>query len=83
MGSFNEPMTAVEALAKGGRLRHGGHRVLRWMVGNVTAVRNGLGQVMPSRKKSADKIDGAVALIQGLARAMLRPPSGGSFLSFV
>ena len=72
IANFNEPMTAVEKLAKEGRLRHGGHPVLRWTIGNVYAVRNGLDQVMPSRKKSADKIDPAVALIQALARAMLR-----------
>jgi phage terminase large subunit-like protein len=78
MGNFNEPMTALEKLAREGRLRHGGNPVLRWMVGNVTAVRNGLGHVMPSRKKSADKIDGAVATIMALSQAMLAPPAGPS-----
>lgn len=82
IGSYSEPMTLLEKLVKEGRIRHGGHPVLRWMVGNVTAVRNGLGQVMPSRKKSADKIDGACALLMALARAVLRE-AGGSFLSYV
>lgn len=76
MSNFNEPMTAVEKLSKEGRMRHGGNPVLRWMIGNIYAVRNGTGQVMPSRKKSTDKIDGGVALIQGLSRAMMR--EGGS-----
>ncbi len=68
--NFNESMTTLEKLIKEGRIRHGGHPVLRWMVANVTAVRNGLGQVMASRKKSADKIDGFVALLMALARAL-------------
>lgn len=71
--SFNEPMVALEKLAKEGRLRHGGNAVLRWMVGNVKVVRNGTGEVMPSRKKSADKIDGAVALAMAISQAMLAP----------
>lgn len=76
MASYNEPMTLVEKLAREGRLRHGGNPVLRWMIGNVVAVRNGLGHVMPSRKKSADKIDGAVALMMSLSQAILRADDG-------
>ena len=59
MASFNEPMTALEKLSKEGRVHHGGNPVLRWMVGNIYAIRNGTGQVMPSRKKSTDKITAA------------------------
>ncbi len=73
ISTFNEPMRAVEKLAREGRIRHGGHKVLRWNIGNVVARRNGLEQQMPDRKKSADKIDGAVALIMGLSQAMLAP----------
>lgn len=79
MASYNGPMTMLEKLTREGRIRHGGNPVLRWMVGNVVAVRNGLGQVMPSRKKSADKIDGVVAVLQALARAMLRQPGGSVY----
>jgi phage terminase large subunit-like protein len=71
IATFNEPMMAVELLAKQGRLRHGGHKVLRWNVANVCVRRNGLDQQMPDRKKSADKIDGAVALIEAISQAML------------
>jgi phage terminase large subunit-like protein len=73
--SYNEPMMALEKLAKEGRFRHGGNPVLRWMIGNVHAIRNGLGQQMPSRKKSKDKIDGAVAALMALSMAMKRPDS--------
>jgi phage terminase large subunit-like protein len=73
VGNYSEPMMVLEKLVREGRIRHGGNPVLRWMIGNVVAVRNGLGQAMPSRKKSADKIDGACALLMALARAILRP----------
>lgn len=75
IGNYNEPMMVLEKLTKEGRVRHGGHPVLRWMVGNVVAIRNGLGQVMPSRKKSADKIDGVCALLMALSQALLRVES--------
>ncbi len=61
-----------EKLVREGRLRHGGHPVLRWCIGNVVLVRNGLGAAMPSRKKSADKIDPAVALLMALGVAVKR-----------
>ena len=75
IAAFNEPMTCLEKLAHEGRLRHGGHKVLRWQIGNVVRRRNGLEQQMPDRKKSADKIDGVVALIEAVSQAMLAPSS--------
>ena len=71
--NFNEPMVGLERLVKQGRIRHGGHPVARWNLGNVVTRRNGLGQIMPDRKRSKDKIDGVVALLEALARAMLAP----------
>jgi phage terminase large subunit-like protein len=62
MASFNEPAKAVERAVAGCRLRHGGNPVLRWMVSNATAQQNAAGHIMPSRKKSRDKIDGVVAM---------------------
>jgi phage terminase large subunit-like protein len=71
--SYNEPCRFLESLLKEGRLRHGGHRVLRWMAANAAAELDGLGQMMPKKKKSAEKIDGICALTMALGRAMLRP----------
>lgn len=73
IASYTEPMIVLEKLIRDGRLRHGGNPVLRWMVGNVVAHRDGLGRAMPSRKKSTDKIDGVAALLMALAGAILRP----------
>lgn len=62
MGHFNEPAKAVERAVAAGRLLHGGNPVLRWMVGNAIVQQNGAGHIMPSRKRSRDKIDGVVAM---------------------
>lgn len=51
-------------------LRHGGNPLLRWMVDNFAVEMDDAGNVKPSKKQAADKIDGVVALIMGLSRAL-------------
>jgi len=55
-----------------GRLRHGGNPVLRWMFENVFIEMDAAANIKPSKKKSREKIDGAVATIMALARAIDR-----------
>jgi hypothetical protein len=59
------------------RVHHGGNKVLRWNAANVTVEQNAAGDIKPSKRKSTDKIDGVVALIMALDRAM-RHVGGGS-----
>jgi phage terminase large subunit-like protein len=47
-------------------LRHGGHPVLRWNVGNVSVETDPAGNLKPSKKASTERIDGVVALIQAI-----------------
>ena len=54
----------------GGRLKHDGNAVLRWMMSNVV-VHPGEGEEYPMKKKSPDKIDGAVAMIMAVGRALI------------
>ncbi len=70
LANFNEPCRRLVELLKEKRFRHGGQPVLRWMAGNVSAHTDGRGYIMPSRKKSVDKVDGIVALLMGLAPAL-------------
>ncbi len=72
--NYNEPCRFLESLLKDGKIRHGGHRVLRWMASNVAAELDGLGQMMPKKKKSAEKIDGICAVTMALGRALVAPP---------
>ena len=69
--SMNEPMKKMLWLLKGADLNHGGHPVLRWNASNVCAQIDPAGNVKPDKKKSAEKIDGIVALIMAIGRATL------------
>lgn len=42
-----------------GKLRHGGHPVLRWCFGNVVTTSDSGGNIRFARDKSAEKIDAA------------------------
>ena len=49
-------------------IEHGGHPVLRWMMGNVEAELDAAGNEKPSKRHSAEKIDGAIALTMARGR---------------
>ncbi len=67
------PTKEMEKLVLCGKLRHGGHPVLRWMASNVAVEMDAAGNLKPSKKKSVERIDGIVATIMALGRAMLTP----------
>jgi phage terminase large subunit-like protein len=51
-------------------IRHGGNPALRWMVDNFAVAMDPAGNVKPDKANAGDKIDGVVALIMALARAL-------------
>ncbi len=59
------------------RISHGGHPVLRWNMDNAFVRTDPAGNVKPDKQKSTEKIDGVIALIMGLDRAM-KNQGGGS-----
>lgn len=52
------------------RIAHGGHEVLRWMMDNIFIRTDPAGNIKPDKEKSTEKIDGAVAMIMALDRAI-------------
>lgn len=52
------------------RIAHGGHPVLRWMMDNIYIKTDPAGNIKADKEKSTEKIDGAVAAIMGLDRAI-------------
>ena len=68
--SMASPTKELLRLALERKLAHGGQPVLRWMADNMTVEMDAAGNVKPSKKKSREKIDGMVALIMGLDRAL-------------
>ena len=52
------------------KLAHGGHPVLRWMMDNIFIRSDPAGNIKADKEKSTEKIDGAIATIMGLDRAI-------------
>ena len=57
---------------------HGGHPVLRWMMDNIFVRTDPAGNIKPDKEKSTEKIDGAVAAVMALDRAVRNGGSIGS-----
>lgn len=77
-GSMSAPMKELEKLVLSEQIRHGGNPVLTWMAGNLVAREDPAGNIKPDKQKSTEKIDGIVALIMGLDRAIRREGPGAS-----
>lgn len=75
------PMREFEAAVKAMRMHHDGGPVLTWMVSNVVAKADRKDNLYPEKEKEHLKIDGAVAALMGLGRAMANEPEDGSYLN--
>ncbi len=71
---MSAPAKALEALIVSGRLRHGNHPVLRWMASNASIEMDAAGNIKPSKRKSTQKIDGIIATVMALGRAISTVP---------
>jgi len=60
------------------RIAHGGNPVLRWMMDNVYVKTDPAGNIKPDKEKSTEKIDGIVATIMALDRAIRNKGYSGS-----
>jgi phage terminase large subunit-like protein len=79
--TYNEPTKTFERLILEGKLRHDGNPLLRWMLDCTDLKHDTLGfvkPVKPDRRKDFRRIDGVVATIMALSRAMLDAGSGPS-----
>ena len=68
--NFSEPMKTLEALVLQGKLIHDGDPVLGWMASNVVAHLDVKDNIYPRKERPENKIDGIVALIMALSRAI-------------
>jgi phage terminase large subunit-like protein len=75
---LSEPSHVFEAFVKGKRVRHTGHKVLRWNMENVAVRQDDAGRIRPVKpRKKTKRIDGVVAGLMGLSGALLSPDDGG------
>lgn len=68
--SMAAPMKEFERRLVAKKLHHGGHPVLRWMADNVAVKQDPAGNLKPDKGSSQGKIDGIVALVMAIDRAM-------------
>jgi len=64
--SLSAPTKSLEQAILSKRLRHDGHPVLRWCVGNVAVESDPAGNLKPSKVVSTERIDGVVALVMAV-----------------
>lgn len=69
--NFSEPMKTVEALVLQKKLIHDNDPVLTWMASNVVAHLDAKDNIYPRKERPENKIDGIVALIMAISRAIL------------
>ena len=69
--SMTAPTKEVERLLLDRKLRHGGNPVLRWMAANVSVRTDPAGNLKPDKEKSTERIDGIVAMVMAVGRAMV------------
>lgn len=69
--TMNEPARLLESLILTRRIRHGGNPVLRWMMANVAVKAGPNDTIRPVKGNERARIDGIVALVMALGRAMV------------
>jgi phage terminase large subunit-like protein len=80
---LNLPMTELEAFLHGNHINHGNNPMMNWMFGNLEVIKNPNGFIRPTKGirrgnstnktgTSYYKIDGIVALINAMARVIVR-----------
>jgi phage terminase large subunit-like protein len=68
-GHMSGPTKDFERALLSRRIRHSGHPVLRWCVGNLVLLEDPAGNVRPNKKRAIERIDLVVAAIMALGRA--------------
>lgn len=67
---MSPPIKEFMKLTLEGRIAHGGHPVLRWNMDNIFIRTDPAGNIKADKEKSTEKIDGAIATIMALDRAI-------------
>jgi len=72
--SMAPPMKELERLILEHKLSHGNHPVSNWMANNLVVRMDPAGNLKPDKEKSIEKIDGIVAMVMALDRALRHQP---------
>lgn len=77
--SMSPPAKELEKLILSHKLAHGNNPVLNWMADNLVVRQDPAGNIKPDKEKSIEKIDGMVALVMALDRALRNLNSGSVY----
>jgi len=69
--TLNAPTKEFISAVSEVKFSHGANPVLTWNAGNLSTEEDAAGNLKPSKKRSPEKIDGCVAIITGLSRALV------------
>ena len=75
---MSNPTKDLMRLVLAGTLRHNRHPVLRWNIDNVYVRTDPAENLKIDKEKSTEKVDGAVALVMALDRALKNVNAGTS-----
>lgn len=75
--SMNSPTKELEKMVLSQEICHGDNPVLKWMISNIAIKMDAAGNIKPDKSESTDRIDGVVALIMAVDRA-IRDKTGQS-----
>ncbi len=75
---MSPPSKELMKLVLEGRIARGGNAPLRWMMDNIFVRTDPAGNIKPDKEKSTERIDGAVAAIMALDRAIRHQGDGES-----
>ena len=85
MGQAARSMSAATAellrLIAAGQFHHGATEIMRWQASNAVTRTDPAGNVKLDRQKSAEKIDGLVAAVMGLDRALRRTAEAADYIA--
>lgn len=70
VGMYSFPTQEFERLAYNGKIRHGGHPVLRWCISNILPFINNNEDIRYVKKEPKKRIDPIQAIIMGLAASL-------------
>jgi phage terminase large subunit-like protein len=79
--SMSAPMKELNSLILANKIHHRPNAVMRWMVSNVAIEQDAAGNIKPSKRRSKEKIDGVVALVNALGVAIATPKKEESIYS--
>lgn len=79
VANFSAPMKELDALVRQGRFHHDGNAAFAWMVSNVVHHTDAKENIYPRKERPENKIDGVIAAIMALARALAANQAGESF----